>query len=47
MYSTIVEITPDKFYLSINLIRLGTTKKPIEYDPKVKQDIEEDEDFWY
>ena len=44
-YSTIAEITPDKFYPLVNLTRLGTTKKLIEYNPKIKENIEDEEEF--
>ncbi|KAI9084407.1 hypothetical protein K1719_033597 [Acacia pycnantha] len=44
-YSTVAEITPDKFYPSIILIRLGTTKKPIETEAEIKEDIEDDQEF--
>ena len=44
-YSTIAEITLDKFYPPINLIRLGMSKKLIEYDPEIKEDIEDEEEF--
>ena len=44
-YSTIAEITPDKFYHPINLIRLGTTRKPFEHSVEPKEDIDDDEEF--
>ena len=44
-YSTIAEITPDKFYHPINLIRLGTTRKPFEHSVEPKEDINNDEEF--
>ncbi|KAI9075988.1 hypothetical protein K1719_042060 [Acacia pycnantha] len=39
------KITPEKFYPPISLIRLGTTKKPIETEAEIKEDIEEDQEF--
>ncbi|KAI9112875.1 hypothetical protein K1719_016192 [Acacia pycnantha] len=44
-YSTVAEITPEKFYPPISLIRLGTTKKPIETEAEIKEDIEDDQEF--
>ena len=44
-YSTVAEITPEKFYPPITLIKFGTTKKPIETDAEIKEHIEEDEEF--
>ena len=47
IYSTIAEITPDKFYPPINLIKFGTTKKPLEQEEEEKEDIDEEEDYEY
>ncbi|KAI9084129.1 hypothetical protein K1719_033927 [Acacia pycnantha] len=44
-YSTVAEITPEKFYPPISLIRLGTTKKPIETEAEIKEYIEDDQEF--
>ena len=42
-YSTIAEITPDKYYLPINLIKFGTTKKPFEVEETIKELIEDED----
>jgi hypothetical protein len=44
-YSTVIQVSPERIYQPINVIRLGTTKIILPYESEIKEEILEDEEF--